>query len=105
MNDDNIVAQCRAPRSTAAHTRLRQGLTRGCRRNLFAKDDIGGGVVTLSPYGASSSTATRSPFPSLGKATLAMLAYTQNVQASLATEILVSDVRSEREQEGVYLHT
>ena len=36
---------------------------------------VAGGVVALSPYGASSSTATRSPFSSLEKATLALLAY------------------------------
>ena len=29
----------------------------------------------------------------------------QNIRERLATEILVSDVRSEREQEGVYFHT
>ena len=29
----------------------------------------------------------------------------QKIQARLATEILVSDVRSEREEEGAYLHT
>ena len=39
-------------------------------QKIQAKDDSEGGVVTLSPYGASSSTATRSPFPSLGKAML-----------------------------------
>ena len=89
-------------------------------QKIRAKDDSGVGVVTLSPYGASSSTATRSPFPSLGKATLALLAteivilcaasdpsvgYASLKDDSgggkrnlLATEILVSDVRSEREE-------
>ena len=71
---------CPLPRARIKPTGGRKALPYGDRysqrrlrsfgRCRSLKDNRAGLVSTLDPYGASSSTATRSPFPSLGKATL-----------------------------------